>query len=202
MVKDYRIEVKVKNNNILRKIEEAGYKSVGEFCRLNNKMTWASRIGDYVNLKSSPLNCEGEFFPHVYEICDLLMCSPEDLFNETQIQTALESNKRTMEVNEAEMKFMLENNKEPLSLEDGLAMQRMPEKVQLLLENLTPREAKVIKMRFGIGEYEPMTLREVADEFGVTSARIRDIEVKALRRLRHPGRHQPIAEYINEKEVG
>jgi hypothetical protein len=49
----------------------------------------------------------GDFYPHVYEMSTLLNCSPEDLFTEIQMQTALETNRRTLEVNEAD-NFMLQ----------------------------------------------------------------------------------------------
>jgi RNA polymerase primary sigma factor len=60
--------------------------------------------------------------------------------------------------------------------------------VKTLLGTLDPRSARVLKMRFGIGDGEDMTLEEVGREFGVTRERIRQIESKALKRLRHPSR--------------
>lgn len=196
---DYRVEVKVKNNNILRKIEEAGYKTVGEFCRLNNRPSWQSRIGDYVNLKATPINASGDFFPHIYEMSNILNCSPEDLFTETQLQTAMETNKRTVEVNEAEMRFMIENTPSPLLLEDQIHAERLPDKIETLLKKLTLREEKVIRLRFGI-DGEPQTLQQIGETFNVTGARIREIEAKALRKMRHPTRHREIIEWTREHE--
>jgi RNA polymerase sigma factor (sigma-70 family) len=185
---DYRIEVKVRNNNILRKIEEAGYKTVGEFCRLNNKLSWQSRIGDYVNLKETPLMTNGEYFPHVYEMCDILLCSPEDLFTEVQLQTALETNRRTLEVNEAEMRFFLENKTEQKLLEEIVDDSKKEGIINDYLDTLTPREKKVIECRFGLNGRDKMTLEETGKLFDVTRTRIRDIESKALRKLRHQSR--------------
>lgn len=199
MTQDYRIEVKVKNNNLLKKIEAAGYKSVGEFCRLNNITKYTTNIGAYVNLKSSPLNAKGDFYPHIYEICDILQCSPEDLFTETQLNTALETNRRTIEVNEAEMQFMLENMQQPLALEDQIALEKLPEKIDSLLETLTPREAKVLKLRFGLDGNETHTLKEVGDIFDTGQERIRQIEAKALRKLRHPSRSDSVRDYMGEE---
>lgn len=194
---EYRLEIKVKNNNILKRIEESGYTSVGEFCRLNGKKSWGSRIGSYVNLKESPLNSEGEFYHHVYGMAALLNCSPEDLFTETQMHAAIESNKRTIEVNEAEMRFALDNSNQML-LEDQLFKDELPERVEKLLETLTPNEAKVIKMRFGLENDEAKSLGEMAQHFDVTRERIRQIEMKALRKLRHPSRHGCVLEYVKE----
>lgn len=61
-----------------------------------------------------------------------------------------------------------------------------------LLEGLTPREAKVLRMRFGIGMNTDHTLEEVGKQFDVTRERIRQIEAKALRKLRHPSRMEPL----------
>ena len=197
---DYRVELKVKNNNILRKIEEAGYKTVGEFCRLNNRPSWQSQIGSYVNLKETPLNAAGDFYPHVYEMSDILNCSPEDLFTQTQLQTALETNKRTIQVNEAEMEFMLNHAPEPLLLEDKIHADRLPEKIDEILKTLTPREEKIISLRFGLDGVPPQTLEEVGHLFGVTRERIRRIEVKALRKMRHPERSKELLQWTGEYE--
>ena len=195
---DYRIEIKVKNNNLLRKIEECGYSSVGEFCRRNGKMSWASTIGELVNLKKSPLSASGQFLPIVNRICDILLCAPEDLFSEVQLTTAIESNRRTIKVNEAEMQFMLETTADTPLLENQVDQDRLPGKVAELLETLTPREAKVIAMRFGIGnDGQAHTLEEVGKVFDVTRTRIRDIEARALSKLRHPSRSDFIREYLD-----
>ena len=60
--------------------------------------------------------------------------------------------------------------------------------IREVLASLTPREAKILKMRFGIEERKDYTLEEVGQEFGITRERIRQIENKALRRLKHPKR--------------
>ena len=195
---DYRVDIKVRNNNILRKIEEAGYSSVGEFCRLNNMMSRAGTIGEFVNLKRSPLDSKGQFLQVIEKMCDILLCSPEDLFSEVQLTTALESNRRSLEVNEAEMQFMLESHSEPLLLEDQISQERLPVKIELMLSTLTPREAKVIKLRYGLDDCAPQTLEEVATQFDSSRERIRQIEAKALRKLRHPSRSERVREYIEE----
>lgn len=195
--KDYRVEIKVKNNNILKVIEAAGYKTVGEFCRVNNKLSLTSVIGEYVNLKKSPLNRKGEFHDHIYEICDILNCSPSELFTEDQTNLCLDKNKKTIEVSEAEVKFQLENIKENLALEDQMALNRLPSIVNSSLETLTPRERKVIEMRFGLNGHYIHTLEALSNVFGVNKERIRQIEAKALRKLRHPSRSKLLLEYTN-----
>ena len=72
-------------------------------------------------------------------------------------------------------------------------------KEQLLevLDTLTPREKKVLEMRFGIEDGRPRTLEEVGKEFDVTRERIRQIEAKALRKLRHPSRSKRLKDYLD-----
>ena len=68
--------------------------------------------------------------------------------------------------------------------------------VKDILDSLTPREAKVLRMRFGIGEKSDHTLEEVGQDFEVTRERIRQIEAKALRKLRHPSRSKKLRDYL------
>ena len=66
-----------------------------------------------------------------------------------------------------------------------------------VLSTLTPREEKVLKLRFGIEDGRPRTLEEVGKEFKVTRERIRQIEAKALRKLRHPSRSKKLKDFLN-----
>ncbi len=67
-----------------------------------------------------------------------------------------------------------------------------------VLETLTEREQKVLKLRFGLEDGRPRTLEEVGREFNVTRERIRQIEAKALRKLRHPSRSKKLKDYLDE----
>ena len=66
-----------------------------------------------------------------------------------------------------------------------------------VLSTLTPREEKVLKLRFGIEDGRTRTLEEVGKEFNVTRERIRQIEAKALRKLRHPSRSKKLKDFLN-----
>ncbi len=70
-----------------------------------------------------------------------------------------------------------------------------------VLDNLTSREEKVLRMRFGIGMNTDHTLEEVGKQFGVTRERIRQIEAKALRKLRHPSRAAKLKTFADTPEV-
>ena len=79
---------------------------------------------------------------------------------------------------------------------EATTKQLMLENVEEVLSTLTDREAKVLKMRFGLHGAKALTLEEVGREFGVTRERIRQIESKALRKLRHPSRRKKLQDYL------
>ncbi|MBE5730520.1 MAG: RNA polymerase sigma factor RpoD [Clostridiales bacterium] len=74
----------------------------------------------------------------------------------------------------------------------------LKEHLLAVLDTLTPREEMVLRLRYGIEDGHPRTLEEVGKEFGVTRERIRQIEAKALRKLRHPSRSKKLKEYIEQ----
>lgn len=127
-------------------------------------------------------------------------------------------------LDEKKIKNIIKISKEPLSLEtpvgdgedasikdfienendfspiDTVTSNDLKERVREVLKTLTPREEKVLKMRFGIDVSSEHTLEEVGKDFSVTRERIRQIEVKALRKLRHPSRAKRLKNFF-EKEL-
>ena len=79
---------------------------------------------------------------------------------------------------------------------DVVAFQMLKKQLISVLDMLTPREEKVLRLRYGIDDGRPRTLEEVGKEFNVTRERIRQIEAKALRKLRHPSRSKKLKEYL------
>lgn len=132
---------------------------------------------------------------------------------------------KELNLDEKKIKNIIKISKEPISLEtpvgdsedafikdfiesetdfspsEAVASSDLKERVREMLKTLSPREEKVIKMRFGIDVASEHTLEEVGKDFSVTRERIRQIEVKALRKLRHPSRSQKLRAFI-ESEIG
>ncbi len=80
---------------------------------------------------------------------------------------------------------------------DAASMMLLKEQLNEVLKTLTLREAKVLSLRFGLEDGHPRTLEEVGSEFGVTRERIRQIEAKALRKLRHPSRSKKLKDFLD-----
>lgn len=87
-------------------------------------------------------------------------------------------------------------DKSIISPQDAVMSVTLSEQTRSVLSTLTPREEKVLRMRFGIGEKSDHTLEEVGQDFFVTRERIRQIEAKALRKLRHPSRAKLLKAYL------
>ena len=81
--------------------------------------------------------------------------------------------------------------------QDAAAYTMLKEQLEEVMNTLTPREAKVLKLRFGLEDGKARTLEEVGKEFDVTRERIRQIEAKAFRKLRHPSRSKKLKDYMN-----
>ena len=85
---------------------------------------------------------------------------------------------------------------------DAAIQANLKETVTRVLASLTPREERVLRMRFGIGLNTDHTLEEVGQQFSVTRERIRQIEAKALRKLKHPSRSRKMRSFLDQELSG
>ena len=97
---------------------------------------------------------------------------------------------------DSELGSFIENDREPKP-SDSAYSKLLKEKIEELLETLTPREARILRLRFGLQNGHSYTLEEVGQKFGLTRERIRQIEGRALRRLRHPRRSRKLRDYLD-----
>jgi RNA polymerase primary sigma factor len=156
---------------------------------------------------------------HMHEAMNKLISASRILVQELGREPVPEEIAEKMEVTVDKVRKVLKIAKEPISLdtpideEDGhigdfiedkrVAPQfnaiinlKLSEQTRKALATITPREEKILRMRFGIGEYAEHTLEEVGQDFTVTRERIRQIEAKALRKLRHPSRRKELRSFI------
>ena len=88
-------------------------------------------------------------------------------------------------------------DEDALAPADSASYILLKEQLEEVLESLTDREKKVLRLRFGLDDGKARTLEEVGKQFGVTRERIRQIEAKALRKLRHPSRSKKLKDYFD-----
>jgi RNA polymerase primary sigma factor len=96
---------------------------------------------------------------------------------------------------DSELGMFIEDESSPTPIQSAY-QSMLREKIDEVLGTLSPREARVLRLRFGLDNGTPYTLEEVGEKFGLTRERIRQIEGKALRRLRHPRRARQLKEYL------
>lgn len=161
---------------------------------------------------------------HMIETINKLNRISRQLLQETGLEPTPEELSRKMNIPEDKIRKILKIAKEPISMEtpigddedshlgdfiednntispiDAATNFGLSEAVQKVLGSLTPREAKVLRMRFGINMNTDHTLEEVGKQFDVTRERIRQIEAKALRKLRHPSRAEQLRSFLEEQE--
>lgn len=98
---------------------------------------------------------------------------------------------------DSELGNFIENDEEPTPSESAHS-NMLKSKLEELLTTLTPREARILRLRFGLQNGRSYTLEEVGKKFGLTRERIRQIEGRALRRLRHPRRSRQLKDYLGD----
>ena len=157
---------------------------------------------------------------HMIETINKLIRTSRSLVQELGREPTPEEIAEKMELPLDKVRKVLKIAKEPISLEtpigeeedshlgdfiedknmisptDAVINMNLADQTRRVLATLTPREEKVLRMRFGIGESSDHTLEEVGQDFSVTRERIRQIEAKALRKLRHPSRSKRLKAFV------
>jgi RNA polymerase primary sigma factor len=157
---------------------------------------------------------------HMIETINKLIRTSRALVQELGREPTSEEIAKRMDIPVSKVRKVLKIAQEPISLEtpigeeedshlgdfiedrqvvspsDAVINLNLKEQTESVLKTLTPREEKVIKMRFGVGDGSEHTLEEVGQSFAVTRERIRQIEAKALRKLRHPSRSRKLRAFL------
>jgi RNA polymerase primary sigma factor len=156
---------------------------------------------------------------HMVETINRLIKVSRQLLQELGREPSVEEIAESMALTPEKVREVMKISQEPISLEtpigeeedshlgdfiedqeavapaEAASVMLLKEKMQDVLQNLTERERKVLVLRFGLEDGHQRTLEEVGQEFGVTRERIRQIEAKALRKLRHPSRGKALKDY-------
>ena len=159
---------------------------------------------------------------HMIETINKLIRTSRALVQELGREPTSEEIAKRMDIPVTKVRKVLKIAQEPISLETPIGEEEdshlgdfiedrqvvspaeavinlnLKEQTDSVLKTLTPREEKVIKMRFGVGDGSEHTLEEVGQNFAVTRERIRQIEAKALRKLRHPSRSRKLRAFLEE----
>jgi RNA polymerase primary sigma factor len=157
---------------------------------------------------------------HMIETINKLIRTSRSLVQELGREPTSEEIAKRMDIPVSKVRKVLKIAQEPISLEtpigeeedshlgdfiedrqvispaDAVINLNLKEQTEAVLKTLTPREERVIKMRFGVGDGSEHTLEEVGQSFAVTRERIRQIEAKALRKLRHPSRSRKLRAFL------
>jgi RNA polymerase primary sigma factor len=158
---------------------------------------------------------------HMIEVINKIMRTRQQMFNEIGREPTPEELAKKLHMPLDKVRKTLKIAKEPLSLEtpigeeddahlgdliedknailpiDATIQSNLRETTTRVLASLTPREERIVRMRFGLGMNSDHTLEEVGQQFSVTRERIRQIEAKALRKLKHPSRSRVLRSFLD-----
>lgn len=131
------------------------------------------------------------------EIAKEMLVTPEEIENLMKISQQPKSLSTPVgDDKEATLEQFVSDRSQP-TLYDKVSKELLKEAMNKVLETLSPREKKVLIMRFGLDDGKPKTLEEVGKEFKVTRERIRQIEAKAIRKLKHPTRARKLKDFLD-----
>jgi RNA polymerase sigma factor (sigma-70 family) len=177
--------------------EMAG-RTTAEVCREIGTVD-QSRFGELLNLTGSPVTKDGKYTSVAIKIANHFRMLPEDLFPLTLYLLVLPKRVERTFSSEVVLKRLECREAKMLPAPDlGAALEKKErdEQIYRVLRTLTPREEKVLKMRFGLEDGRERTLSEIAESFAISPNRIMQIEHKALRKLRRPERSGRLRSFL------
>jgi len=199
IAEEYRLKVSVRNNLILKAMEAQGYTNIHKFSKACDVSI--TGLYDLINLKAAPITEDGEFSKVAKQLMEALGACPVELWTEEQLTLKLRTNSVERHLSKEALQEALQSNARSLV---GLPYDEVVDKEEVTLvrdtlDSLTPREAQVLSMRFGIGNEDEGSLEEVSKKLGVSRERVRQMEAKALRKMRHPSRSDKLRELLDEE---
>lgn len=178
---DYRVKITIRNDRILNLIEAQGFTSVRKFCEAHN--IEYQRTTELISGKLKPVKDNGELSYICSQVLMALRVELEDCFTSRQLQGF---NKRSFEikVQEKDLKRVVNPTR---NQEQKLIEQQAKNRIRYAIEmGLKPREAAMLKMKFGFDDGHEHTLEQIAQTFNVSRERVRQIIAKAKRKMKHP----------------
>jgi predicted DNA-binding protein (UPF0251 family) len=181
MTNDYRVKILIRNERILKLIEDKGYVSVRKFCAIE-KISY-QRVTELISGKLKPIRASGEPSFVCKQVLKALGAEIEDCFTARQLKGF---NKRSFEikVKEQDLKKLINPT---VNHETKMIEQDAKNNIRHAIEiGLQPKEAAMLKMKFGFDDGKEQTLEEIGLTFGVSRERVRQIITKAQRKMCHP----------------
>lgn len=190
---DYRVKIKVRNNRILKAMEAIGAEPGNKWCDANG-ISYI-QLNNLINMTSSPLNrFTNNISDTAQKLCDVLNKCADDLWSNEQLRP-LERNFTELEMSAEQVSGLLANQEEAIYIQDFDA-QNFKDVLKNEMDYLHPRERKVLQLRY----FNELTLEEIGTAMDIGKERVRQIEEKALRKLRHPRHSLSLGQFLPSSE--
>ena len=184
--KDYRVKISVRNNKLLKAMSNAGVSSAAELSRLSG--VGQTQIGEMIRLTAPAYGKDGSVRPPVADVCEFLGVLPEDIYPESELFHPLVKSSSYFEASLRELKSLsCESTPDTISQDESHGFIG-----RMVIDRLKGKEPEVISMRFGFDGSDGLPLSDIAKKLNVSIERVRQIEARALRRLRNT---KPVKEY-------
>ena len=184
-MKDYELQLKIKNAPMLNVMRLQGYETAAQLSRECGIAQVT--IGKMLNLKVSAYNSKGVVRSYVQDVADFLKVPYEMIYPEAHLNDSLKLNTFSAQVSTDDMVALTNDSS---TIDPSLLIDVDRADITKMTQGLTNREQTVLIMR----NRDELTLRQVGDKLDVAQERVRQIEQKALRKLRHPSRFRDVTD--------